>query len=1108
MNLLNRISFAVIVLLSFLSVSGYAQFYTGSQQQFGKNRIQYREFGWQYYKFDRFRIYYYFGGEKLAEYAAQNLDNEINELEKLFDYLIGDESLEIIIYNTQTDFRQSNFNSTEDDYNVGGQIKTVGNRMYVFFEGDYEKFHKQLRHGVAEVIFNKFMYGGNFTQAVRNSTLLTLPEWYKEGLISYFTEKWSEEIDSDVRDAILNNRFKKFNRLTPEDSRLAGHAMWRHVAETFGEQSISNILYMTKISRNVESGFLYVLGVPFKVIAEDYQEVLKKRYASDEGLRTDNIGNEFKIRTKRDRIYQQFKINKAGDKAVLVSNEMGQYKIWLYDLNTRKKKRIYKAEWKLDRLNDLTYPVVEWHPTDKAIAFFNERKGRLWFNTYDIEDKRLETRPIFFADKVLDFDFAKNGRSMIVSAVKNGQSDLYIYKVLGGSSERLTNDMFDYRFPRFMLNQNEIIFSSNRINDTITKTTAVKNYPDNFDLFSYNISTKPKRFTRLTNTPEVNETRPQPYDSTGFTFLSDKNGIINRYVGVFDSAVASVDTIINYRYFTRSYPISNASRNIIEYRVNPNKNAALTTFDKGKFRFFTKPIAEDQILSEATLANTFYRNQKLNLSGNLEPAQRQLREFELPQEALNFEIDINNYKFTDEPLSYVREKIILEEIPRKGAGSQDKPLAKAPEISEEDLEGLTEEEIERVKAQQQAQDLASEAFKMPPFKVYQTNFTRDFVQSQLDNSYVSEFYQPFVGPGPVNPGLSGMFKVSASDLFEDYRIIGGFRLAGNFDSNEYLLSYEDLKKRLDKKLTFMRQTIRQADFLPLTRTISHFVRYDLRYPFSEVSSLSVGFMYRHDQFTFLTTDAISLNLPRDQTNTLGTRLVYTFDNSLPKGLNLYNGVRFKVFGEYYRQPDQSETDMFVLGFDFRGYTKIHRDIIWANRVASSTSFGQQKVVFYTGGVDNWMFFRVDESIPVDPDQGFAYQTVGTPLRGFFINARNGNSFAVINSEIRFPVFRYFNNGPITSSFLEHFQVIGFADVGTAWTGPNPYSPENSFNTTTIERNPFTIRLDNQKEPILWSTGFGLRSMLLGYFVRADWAWGVENGAVLPRVFHFSLSLDF
>jgi hypothetical protein len=39
-------------------------------------------------------------------------------------------------------------------------------------------------------------------------------------------------------------------------------------------------------------------------------------------------------------------------------------------------------------------------------------------------------------------------------------------------------------------------------------------------------------------------------------------------------------------------------------------------------------------------------------------------------------------------------------------------------------------------------------------------------------------------------------------------------------------------------------------------------------------------------------------------------------------------------------------------------------------------------------------------------------------------------------------------------------------------------------------------------------GAGLRAQLAGYFVRADWAWGIEDHYVLPKVFYLSFSLDF
>lgn len=70
---------------------------------------------------------------------------------------------------------------------------------------------------------------------------------------------------------------------------------------------------------------------------------------------------------------------------------------------------------------------------------------------------------------------------------------------------------------------------------------------------------------------------------------------------------------------------------------------------------------------------------------------------------------------------------------------------------------------------------------------------------------------------------------------------------------------------------------------------------------------------------------------------------------------------------------------------------------------------------------------------------YAFQALATNMRGFKQNIRSGNSFAVINSEIRWPVFSYLLNRPIKSEFINNFQLVPFFDVGTAWIGPDPYS---------------------------------------------------------------------
>jgi len=244
----------------------------------------------------------------------------------------------------------------------------------------------------------------------------------------------------------------------------------------------------------------------------------------------------------------------------------------------------------------------------------------------------------------------------------------------------------------------------------------------------------------------------------------------------------------------------------------------------------------------------------------------------------------------------------------------------------------------------------------------------------------------------------------------------------------------------------------------------------------------------------------------DHTASIKEELIY--DNTKNLGPNLFDGTRFKIFGEYYQSIKVTDANLAVVGIDYRNYQRLHRTLIWANRFAYSTSFGNNKLIYYMGGVDNWLFPEFNQHTPVDPDQPYAYQTLATNLRGFDQNIRNGNSFAVINSEIRFPVFRYFANRPIKSDFASNFQIVGFGDIGTAWTGLHPWSNDNFLFTNNIHRPPLNITVKVQKEPIVGGFGFGARTRLLGYFIRGDVAWGVEDRKVQPAIFYLSLSLDF
>ena len=162
-----------------------------------------------------------------------------------------------------------------------------------------------------------------------------------------------------------------------------------------------------------------------------------------------------------------------------------------------------------------------------------------------------------------------------------------------------------------------------------------------------------------------------------------------------------------------------------------------------------------------------------------------------------------------------------------------------------------------------------------------------------------------------------------------------------------------------------------------------------------------------------------------------------------------------------------------------------------------------------GGVDNWIMAKFNNETPIDYDRGYTYQTLATNMRGFQQNIRNGNNFVVINSELRFPVFSYLLNRPINLQFIKNFQVVAFGDIGTAWTGWNPYNPSNSLYTSHYHDGNLDISVTKLKEPIVGGVGLGLRTSILGYFVRGDMAWGFEDGHFNKKPqFYLSFNLDF
>ncbi len=1096
----------VVTLFALLFASqAFGQFYNGLHMQFGKNRIQYAQgdilesdFFYSFYRFNRFDVYFQPNGQDLGEYVGEKAFSEISKLENYFEYSLSKRMI-FLVFNKLSDFRQSNIGlvTGQESTNIGGVTPILDNKVFLYFDGDHEKLDEQIRGAISEVILGEMIFGGSVRDRLASSTLINIPEWFQKGLISYLSKGWDIETENRVKDGILSGSFEKFGKLTGEEAAYAGHSIWYFISQTYGDAIIPTILYFTKINRNTSAGFLNVLGISLKSLSYEWLHFFRERYSEKAHAGSDPLPASVKLKNKKGIRYISSSISPDGSKIAFVRMEKGQAKVFLYDNKKGKAKKIFKIGEKLNQIEDNTFPILAWHPSGQVLAMTSEFKGLVRFSVFPVSTCKWEHQDLKLFEKVLDFSYSNDGLSIVLSGVMKGQSDIYVHNLVAHTNERITNDKADDFHPRFANNGKQIVFSSNRMGNSLEAEEENKERRISYDIFIYDYQNKSDELVRLAENKYFDRIQPIPVNNNQYVFLGDDSGIRNRYLARYDSTISFIDTTTHYRYYSRVSPVSSYNRNIINHDAS-QKGGGISQFMlfNNKYYLSRESIPEQQA-QKKLLPRTSYSIDEENRLDREDSVQAQkdkdilIRSMEMRRvsaigkgdslKEYQNQIDINNYIFEEEK-KQIKQRLISRGPPQGG----------------------------------RSDPLTGNKFNLPAIRIYEPAFYVNYLASQVDFSFLNASYQPFTG-GAVyyNPGFNMLFKVGTQDLFEDYKITAGLRLGGDFDSNEYLISFENLKKRLDKELVYHRQTYQSAtiDYSSLIKTSSQSTYLVLKYPFSQVMALKGTFSFRNDNNVFLATD--QRNLMRDNIVKYwgGAKLEYIFDNTMQPVLNIYNGTRLKVFGEYFQQVNGDYSDVFIVGADIRHYQPIHRTLIWANRFATSTSFGSGRLIYYLGGVDNWTNLSrkvetFDYSVPIDTAQTFVFQALATNMRGFTQNIRNGNSFALFNSEIRWPVFRYFANRPINSDFLSNFQIVGFFDIGTAWTGTNPYDKRNHLNREIIKNGPLTIEIEKSNEPIVAGFGAGVRSRLLGYYVRLDWAWGIENYVILPRIFYFSLSLDF
>ncbi len=1060
---------------------------------FGKNRVQYhKDFKyWWKYETTNFITYWYSPARKVAESAILYAEQDYKEIHNLLEHHINDK-IQIIVFKDLTDFKQSNLGSEEIFEIEAGQTKVEGNRIFIYSKGDHSDLRHQIREGIASVHITQMLQGSTIQEIVQNAFMASLPQWYITGLISYIGEPYDYEFENEMRAYFSQQKNEDFESFAKAYPTLAGHAMWNYIYTQYGPTKLSNLLYITRINRKLDNGFIYVLGIPFERVSHSCFQFYKNAYEEQESYFSDPDYTQIKIKKKkvskrRKGFYNlevtDIELNPDGETLAYVTNELGKYRAWLYDIKTERHSLLMKGSFRNPfQEADYAYPMLTWTDSGKQLYGVHEKRDKLYLNYWDFS-RNEEAVQVFPPDieRIYSIDvFSKD--TLLLSASTDGYTDLYFYRPKTRQFYRITNDYFDNVDARtIQVGQSRyIVFASNRTNTSLEKQTLDTLLPnEEYDL--YLLSPYTKFVQRLTQTNWASERQSQVLGSNIY-YISDENGIRNQWV--LDVSGDKLKPVLLTEYKTGIDDFSRTQDQVVE---------ALSYAHDPIIRLFDTSDESPKEIKYTTLAN-LKRNRKF---------EKEEKVIEEP------EVDVSadkNYYFQSE---YDEEIPLPKDFYEKDE-NKDEGILILPNFS-----SLVE---------QQEQSTSQQKFNSARMLAYRLTFGLTDFDIDLNNDLLFSGLNSFAGfkRGFEYPETGIFLKAESRDLFDNYIVSGGMRIPLTFNGTEFYLALEDRKFQLDRKLAFYRQSIKEREDRrfagsPDTRNTTHIGILQLNYPFSLYSSVRLLTTLRLDRTIFLPETSTELNQDDIYQQRLGLRLEYVFDNTYQVRPNILNGTRLKFYVEgtnrFQLQLDPwtfelSQAFMTVVGTDIRHYIRLDRNSIFATRLSAATSFGSEKILYYLGGVRNWISPKYNSSTPFPSSNDFAYQAAANDMRGFKQNIRNGASYALANAELRIPIFNYFSKNDIKSRFLRNFQIVGFVDAGTAWHGSSPTSEENPLNTEFISNPTSIVKVTYFRDPLVIGYGGGVRLNLLGYFLRLDYAWGHETRKQGDPIFYISLGHDF
>lgn len=1074
---------------------------------------------WQRVSTEHFEVYYFGENEAGAKKTAKFAELARFEIGVLYDY--KPEETYALVYLPGSDaFLQTNLD-WELPEKLPGIFNLPKRRAPLIDMGTSKELYQEVKYQVARQVFKEFAYGDRLGGAIQNQLLLYNPQWFHEGLAEYLSTEWTFKDEmwlNSVRNAeeLLELALEGDEHL----NRVVRKSIWHFIAHEYGKPKISEIIYLVNIAHSIESGLISVLGITLNSLTERWRDfVLSRKSLLQNGRsKIGEIPGLEEVKIKSGYELTSFALNDEQGVVALYLNKRGHHKLYMYDIASQSYTHTSVSSGVTSEraeFVDFYYPMA-WNTDGDVLATTVYRNHRHELVYYNISKNTAEYFPLpKEIQSVHSLAWAHDGDRLAISGYGDGHSDIFVASAFNNNFTPITQDNFDDIYPSWSLDDDIIYFSSNR-NEVLLEQDELdwSAYKRHFDVFAYDIDQNDRALIQITQTPSIDETQVGYWADSEIGFISDASGIRNLNVADVSSGKEVALTnfangVLNVDIKDRSILASAVSREgkslylldrenfTVERR--PESSILRVEYDAEYQKRLNKELRKAEEEAKRENDREAQTKRPFAPSGQSETEEQVAQNDNAPAEQIEEQQTEEVEQQVDEPIRYY----LFDEEDEPYEVKSPRQTVFRPQTSIQ-----TQQLFNSVFGGQKSPELADISVSNPLRA--RTEWSADYFEFGLRFDPIARY------------GLD--LGVGFSDMLGNHQVQLRINPFLRFRNRDAVLRYDYKKFRLDlfAEAGIHSRLYEQESGVSVLDTLNfqfdkYFFNVGAQYPI--IDRFTVGAEVGYNR------------IERQDLKLVRAELFDQSDNIIKPGVFVrYSNVReregFKFYGlsaqanfDSYYSTEIADFVFHTVRLDIKGYYTIFNKIVLAASVISGVSLADtipERQTFYLGGIDNILRgFEFEESSEntvefsnVSPDlYNFSFQRILTPSRGFDFFARNGSRYVLANLEFRIPISRLVKHS-LNSNPLYSLEFIPFVDMGTVWDSGNPFSTRKPTDTQIIGTNPIIVQLQTLKSPFLFGFGSGLRTNLIGYSIRLDLSWGLDDNTLQAPIFSVSMGRNF